>query len=299
MNNAAINSKFQKVTGNYSMLIAAVLSGCAGLGEVNTLGRYDFSYRIEGEASARPLQIFDDGKKTFIQFREGVPAIMTVNRDNQPGTVASRREGPYIVVDRVEREFVFQKDQDKARARALYIGTQNRAVLPDEIVPLQDTKTVPNSFAESESMRVPFPKDSAMISDGSRRSLEQLLPKAMNAKRIVIFATPARVSNERGVGLMRAAAARRWLVAQGISRARIRVIKNESSAPTPEYCELHLSPFQSPTKPIEVVRNVLPRTRPVVYGPARPTKVSLAVKPIFVDHNFGTTERLSSIGPEK
>ena len=44
------------------------------------VGHYDFSYQAAGDNRVRPVQVFDDGKSTFFQFRAGepVPAIFAI-----------------------------------------------------------------------------------------------------------------------------------------------------------------------------------------------------------------------------
>lgn len=274
------------------ILLLAALCGCAGVGEVRTLGRYDFSYRIEGEVRAAPLQIFDDGKQTFFQFREPVPAIFAVDRSKQLVMVPARRDGHYVVVDRIDREFAFLMDQDKARASGRYIGRQNRAVLPHELAPLRESEPKPATApSTSTSYRIPFVAGAARLDEAAQRALEELLPEALVAKRVVVFATPARKRGDRGLGSVRAAAVRDWLVAHGVSRSLIVVIKAESSTPASEHCDVHVSPAEPDKKPSPVVTHSGQQAQAVLYGAAQPVSVSHPAQPAFVDRGrFGVVQ---------
>lgn len=70
----------------------------------NDLGAYNFNYSVRGAKDISPLQVFDDGKRTYLQFNlvKGVdiPAIFMPNGSAMvPARYAI--EGPYVVVDHV------------------------------------------------------------------------------------------------------------------------------------------------------------------------------------------------------
>ena len=58
-------------------------------------------YAYQGSSANKPAVIFDDGTKTFFRFNGPVPAISIVDRQRNESLVNMRREGPYLVVDRV------------------------------------------------------------------------------------------------------------------------------------------------------------------------------------------------------
>lgn len=71
---------------------------------------YDFQYRFGGERAILPLQVFDDGERTYFQWRSTngvVPAILA-DTDAGPRAVPFERNGPYIVVQGVARGFRLQ-----------------------------------------------------------------------------------------------------------------------------------------------------------------------------------------------
>lgn len=262
----------------FAALVLA-LSGCTSVGEVRTLGRYDFSYRIEGDARAAPLQIFDDGKQTYLHFRDVVPGIFAVDSEGKPIMLTTRRDGQYVVADRIERKFVFLVEQNKARASARYIGHQNRAVLPHELAALREPVAAPR--VEPLSQKVSFQKESKRISADGRHALERLLPAAKAAARIAILDRPARVRRDRGVGHARALAVRAWLVGRDVDADRIVVVKGTAVAP--DYCEVLLAP-PATTETVETATaTTVKQAGPITYGPAMPMKVSLPAQPVFVD----------------
>lgn len=85
------------------------------------VGAYDFSYAATGDARARPVQVFDDGRSTFFQFRAGdsVPAIFS-HQGGIPQLLVPTQEGPYIKVAELHGRFVLQVGQ--ARANIVHAG---------------------------------------------------------------------------------------------------------------------------------------------------------------------------------
>ena len=103
----------------FRLLLAAALACLAivpAVGADSTrVGAYDFGYVASGETRARPVQVFDDGKNTFFQFRSGesVPAIFS-NRVGVPQLLVPAHEGPYIKVAEVHGRFVLQVGRSQA-----------------------------------------------------------------------------------------------------------------------------------------------------------------------------------------
>lgn len=70
--------------------------------ETAAAGTYDFSWRLSGDRRAGPLQVFDDGRNTWLQFGldQPVPAIFA-RSDQGDLLLAHRRQGSYVVLDGV------------------------------------------------------------------------------------------------------------------------------------------------------------------------------------------------------
>jgi type IV secretion system protein VirB9 len=65
-----------------------------------------FRYRIEGDAPWKPLKVFDDGAKVYIQFPSGLaqseaPPLFVIDPDGNPALVNYRVRGTTYIVDRL------------------------------------------------------------------------------------------------------------------------------------------------------------------------------------------------------
>lgn len=71
-------------------------------------GRLNYDYGYKGAVDVRPTSAFDDGTKTFFQFSGEVPAFFAVKSDGSESLVNYRREGDYIVIDKVARQWTLR-----------------------------------------------------------------------------------------------------------------------------------------------------------------------------------------------
>ncbi|MBA8904143.1 P-type conjugative transfer protein VirB9 [Phyllobacterium sp. P30BS-XVII] len=67
---------------------------------------YDYGYK--GDRENKPTSVADDGTKTFFEFTGEVPGIFAVKSDGSETLVNYRREGNYIVVDKVNRQWTLR-----------------------------------------------------------------------------------------------------------------------------------------------------------------------------------------------
>lgn len=74
--------------------------------------RINSGYRYSGDTALRPSMMFDDGAKTFLRFEGPVPAIFAVQSGSAETLRNFRKEGAYIVLDGVERQFTL-RDGDR------------------------------------------------------------------------------------------------------------------------------------------------------------------------------------------
>lgn len=79
--------------------IKAALANPAGL-------NYEYGYK--GAVDNRPTAMFDDGKKTYLQFSGELPAFFAVKSDGHESLVNFRREGDYIVIDKVANQWTLR-----------------------------------------------------------------------------------------------------------------------------------------------------------------------------------------------
>ncbi len=108
-------------TGNLGGMPAGGAGAPAPVGNsgaaVAASGAYTFGWTITGADQAKPIQVFDDGAKVFVQFSDmkQVPAIFA---ESPSGRVLLRWElqFPYAVIARAERTLIFQMGPFEARA---------------------------------------------------------------------------------------------------------------------------------------------------------------------------------------
>lgn len=87
------------------------------------VGAYDFNYLSTGDSAARPVQVFDDGRSTYLQFRPGmvVPAIFS-NKSGAPQLLVPAQEGPYVKVPELHGRFLLQVG--RAQAQVMHGGAR-------------------------------------------------------------------------------------------------------------------------------------------------------------------------------
>ncbi|MCV0438996.1 MAG: TcpQ domain-containing protein [Hydrogenophaga sp.] len=130
-------------TKTAAALAVVLLSANAAVGSTSQrVGAYDFSYVTSGSQRATPVQVFDDGKSTYFQFRAGeaVPAIFA-RAGGALQLLVPQHEGPYIKVPQVHGQFTLQL----GRAQAMVIhsaGTRLDAPSLRQI----DTNGMSNAF---------------------------------------------------------------------------------------------------------------------------------------------------------
>lgn len=121
------------------LLALAVLPAHAGSGLFGFFGGdrggpsrvegFHFDYQIYGGDKIGLLQVFDDGKQTFFQFRDldlrKVPAILTEDSAGNRQAVRIEATSPYLVVNEVARKFVlnFGAGKEAKEASVVRVGT--------------------------------------------------------------------------------------------------------------------------------------------------------------------------------
>lgn len=77
---------------------------------------YNFDYTISGDAKTiEPLQVFDDGRFTYIKFRDvnaEIPAVFRVNSDNTEAIINFRFQAGYVIVEQVAERFTLRSGTD-------------------------------------------------------------------------------------------------------------------------------------------------------------------------------------------
>ena len=127
-----------------TFIVLPVPTGCAGLSwpqaaDAQRAGagswiapaaagaRYDFHWRLSGDKRIAPLQVFDDGARTWLHFAPGqaVPAIFADDGLAQ-APVAYQNKPPYVVLDGKWPAIVLRAGG--LQARAVYAGVSGPAL---------------------------------------------------------------------------------------------------------------------------------------------------------------------------
>jgi type IV secretion system protein VirB9 len=74
--------------------------------------RLNTSYAYKGSEVAKPLVIFDDGTKTWFRFSGEVPAIFIVDAERNESLVNYRREGDYLIVDKIAYQWTVRNGEE-------------------------------------------------------------------------------------------------------------------------------------------------------------------------------------------
>lgn len=81
----------------------------------------NWKYSFTGSRDLAPLEAFDDGKFTYLKFRENgmshLPSVFVVDKDKNETLVNYHMQGDYMVVNSVAKEFTFR---DGSTVTSLY-----------------------------------------------------------------------------------------------------------------------------------------------------------------------------------
>lgn len=99
--------KQNAVAGIVAAMLAIAPNAMSASG--NRVGGYDFGYATNGDSRVLPVQIFDNGKDTYFQFRAGdpIPAIFQV-KGKEVKLMVPTFEGPYVKVAETAGRYTLQ-----------------------------------------------------------------------------------------------------------------------------------------------------------------------------------------------
>lgn len=120
----------------------AVRLSCAGLllmlmvGPQAYAAQFNFLYRFEGERGILPLQVFDDGSKTYFQFRASNKVVPAILPEVQGSSYVANYNsvGPYVVVPGVASSYVLK--YGSLTARIVQTGGRQTVAAPPPEMPL-------------------------------------------------------------------------------------------------------------------------------------------------------------------
>lgn len=246
----------------------SILAICVSMIAVNSISasgnpspfdRFSFDYAVQGDARAKPLQVFDDGQKTYLQYRstDDIPAFISANGGQ---LLMPRQEGPYTVIYGTPRDFIAQMGSARVRithssslstapqyqqpgssgtvpmervaSPALY-GTGNPSVRAPLVAKNEWTD---NSYAtpvrgdqvtwagaETErSKEFLFERGSGKLDKAAEKQLKQFATAMVNASRVEILAADDTHPGDAG-GSERVRVIRSALLAAGVKPSAIQV----------------------------------------------------------------------------
>lgn len=79
----------------------------------------DWTYKMSGDRSVRPLSIGDNGVKTIIEYAPGqpLPAVFAIGPTGDEEVVDGYMRDGRFVIDRIHEELVFRIDKERAKAK--------------------------------------------------------------------------------------------------------------------------------------------------------------------------------------
>jgi len=106
----------------------------ASLGSAAELGNYSFDWDLSGERQVAPLQVFDNGKKIWLQFmpEQAVPAIFQ-NTPQGERPLRYKRDGDYLILNGIWPKLSFRGGSLVAYAERRVI--MNSASVQDTVLP--------------------------------------------------------------------------------------------------------------------------------------------------------------------
>lgn len=113
-------------------------------------GDFNFDWVLSGDRSIAPLQIFDNGQQTWLQFASGSPVPALFARTSaaaEPGDrlLLPRKMGDFVVVDEVPEALIFRGGHLQAQARRTTMPSRvpldsaaslSELPLPDAVTPI-------------------------------------------------------------------------------------------------------------------------------------------------------------------
>ncbi len=127
----------------FVFIFSGLLSACAGMPDLSLLipgsnrqpasspVHFNFAWRLSGDRGVAPLQVFDDGRRTWLQFptEQLLPAVFE-HTSSGDRTLSYKREGPYMVLEGVWPKLVLRGGHLKALVEQLGNPAANSTTVP-------------------------------------------------------------------------------------------------------------------------------------------------------------------------
>ena len=104
--------------GRALTIFILALTGCVSQSLVSPVGTLDFSWKLSGDRSVAPIQVFSDATHIWLQWQpnQTLPAIFGVTAQGEQ-LASYARQGPYTKLDAHWTGLIFRGAHRQARAR--------------------------------------------------------------------------------------------------------------------------------------------------------------------------------------
>lgn len=138
-------------SGRAFFIFILALTGCASKPLVSPSGTLDFSWKLSGDKSVAPLQVFSDEKYIWLQWQpnQTLPAIFGVTAQGEQ-LASYARNGPYTTLDAHWTGLVFRGAHRQARARRSSDALISKASPPETLATLSQSTPPATPIAISE-----------------------------------------------------------------------------------------------------------------------------------------------------
>lgn len=218
-----------KVKACIAALAMLTTTACSATSYHQAMARYDFAYRVAGDRGVAPVQVFDDGVNTYLQFSQQhrLPAIFAVSEYGQ-SLVDFRRDGPYIVVPGVGNALFLQLANRQASVEySGTIGRQPGKPLPARgpqfglVAPLQGDSPAQTDRLEVKG-QIQFARGKATFAGQSNQVLQRLFTQRAALDSVHIVVRGDDTYND-GLAAKRGEAIAKWFRNQGVDASRIAI----------------------------------------------------------------------------
>ncbi len=158
----------------------AMANPASGVAQASGVSAYDFHYRLSGDRRVAPVQVFDDGRHTWLQYPpdQVLPAIFAAVEPSGPATrlVTWQQQGPYLMVAGTVP--ALEMRIGSVAARADYIGKAPRSGLalaegparsltPSSLLPADRAAPIPAAQSSSTTPVASFDVAASSSPQGS------------------------------------------------------------------------------------------------------------------------------------
>lgn len=97
-------------------------------------GRLDFAWKLSGDRTVAPLQVFSDNSRTWLHWHpnQSIPAIIA-SQDGQEQVLTYRRQDPYTIIEGHWSRLSFRAGRQQAQARRVRSLPESAPMQPQSL----------------------------------------------------------------------------------------------------------------------------------------------------------------------